>query len=399
MANVISREVPKGTPSEERGVAQRTMRPTSRAAQKRLDNLFERMSGGKRGPMLLMPTGGTIEHVFSMTEDGLVYPQHSVIPPYLDKLQLHLEVEVVEQTLKDSRDITYADRKKILETIRGSTLRRILIPSGLFAIPDIGKYLLSELGNTDKTIVLYGARAPLEWAKSDAPFVTGFSMGATLALEPGVYASIDGRIIDVRDIELNALGQLERSTDMASGRLDKLFGMLQDPGIVHIADMGGTIGSIWSPTKDTAIVAPEPLIPVYLRSLELLELEFEHSDVARKDSRDLVHGDYVKLRDTILESPHRTITVPIGTYKMVDTAQFIHDELKNHPEAQDKTIVFYGAMIPLTGYLPSDASFNMGFGTASALVLPPGVYVVMNGRVFEVDKVQKNLGKGRFEEA
>ena len=61
-----------------------------------------------------------------------------------------------------------------------------------------------------------------------------------------------------------------------------------------------------------------------------------------------------------------------------------------------KTIVLTGAMIPYS-IDGSDAQFNLGFACGVAQVLPPGVYVAMNGQVFDWDKVRKNRSAGVFE--
>ena len=42
--------------------------------------------------------------------------------------------------------------------------------------------------------------------------------------------------------------------------------------------------------------------------------------------------------------------------------------------------------------------FNLGSALAFAQTLPPGVYVVMNGRYFNWDNVRKNRRTGNFEE-
>jgi L-asparaginase len=42
--------------------------------------------------------------------------------------------------------------------------------------------------------------------------------------------------------------------------------------------------------------------------------------------------------------------------------------------------------------------FNLGSALSFAQVLPPGVYVAMNGRYFPWDRVQKNRKTGVFEE-
>ncbi|EGF31602.1 Asparaginase [Oxalobacteraceae bacterium IMCC9480] len=61
-----------------------------------------------------------------------------------------------------------------------------------------------------------------------------------------------------------------------------------------------------------------------------------------------------------------------------------------------KIIVLTGAMIPYE-IANSDALFNFGFACGVAQVLPPGVYVAMNGQFFNWDKVQKNRSAGIFE--
>ena len=64
--------------------------------------------------------------------------------------------------------------------------------------------------------------------------------------------------------------------------------------------------------------------------------------------------------------------------------------------ADDKTIVLTGAMIPIA-FGSSDGLFNLGGALAVVQVLPPGVYITMNGRVFEWDRVRKNRQTGIFE--
>jgi L-asparaginase len=62
-----------------------------------------------------------------------------------------------------------------------------------------------------------------------------------------------------------------------------------------------------------------------------------------------------------------------------------------------KTIVITGAMIPYK-FGSSDGLFNLGSALAFAQTLPHGVYVAMNGRYFDWNKVKKNKQTGYFEE-
>jgi L-asparaginase len=75
---------------------------------------------------------------------------------------------------------------------------------------------------------------------------------------------------------------------------------------------------------------------------------------------------------------------------MVDTARILAERVR------DKTIVLTGAMIPIA-FGSSDGLFNLGGALSVSQVLPPGVYVAMNGRVFDWDNVRKNHDTGVFE--
>ena len=98
-------------------------------------------------------------------------------------------------------------------------------------------------------------------------------------------------------------------------------------------------------------------------------------------------------RQTILEacqrSPEKAIVIIHGTDTMRETAEVLG--------AADlgKTVVFTGAMIPYD-IANSDAFFNLGFACAAAQLLPAGVHVAMNGKIFPWNDVQKNRSAGVF---
>jgi L-asparaginase len=76
---------------------------------------------------------------------------------------------------------------------------------------------------------------------------------------------------------------------------------------------------------------------------------------------------------------------------MAETARILAEKVSN------KTIVITGAMIPYK-FGSSDGLFNLGSALAFVQTLPPGVYVVMNGRYFNAGRVRKNKETGVFEE-
>ena len=92
-----------------------------------------------------------------------------------------------------------------------------------------------------------------------------------------------------------------------------------------------------------------------------------------------------------IEEPFQQIVITHGTDTMVDTARMLTDTV------YDKTIVLTGAMIPVK-FGSSDGLFNMGSALSLVQALPLGVFIAMNGQVFNQENVQKNKKLGIFEE-
>ncbi len=93
------------------------------------------------------------------------------------------------------------------------------------------------------------------------------------------------------------------------------------------------------------------------------------------------------------DAAERAIVVTHGTDTMVETARALAAAA-----LRDKTIVLTGAMVPYA-FGSSDGLFNLGSALSFVQVLPPGVYIAMNGRHFSWDRVRKNRATGVFEPA
>ena len=160
---------------------------------------------------------------------------------------------------------------------------------------------------------------------------------------------------------------------------------------IHFIITGGTIDSFYDGMKDTAIPNKESVLPSFISSLKLYE-KIVFSEICMKDSRQLTTVDLKKIVKTIEQSPHKWIIITQGTYTMPDTAKYLRANLKR----TDQTIVITGSMIPLIGFSPSDAPFNLGYSLAQVQNLAQGIYVCMNGKVFSPEEVIKVLYEGRF---
>ena len=129
---------------------------------------------------------------------------------------------------------------------------------------------------------------------------------------------------------------------------------------------------------------------------EMLQLGRSQVDVSVRtlmmvDSMAMTAEDRAIIVRNCLTCEESHIVVTHGTDTIVETAAAIAAGVTG------KTIVLTGAMVPYA-FGSSDGLFNLGSALSFAQVLPPGVYVAMNGRHFAWDKVRKNRDTGVFEE-
>lgn len=111
------------------------------------------------------------------------------------------------------------------------------------------------------------------------------------------------------------------------------------------------------------------------------------------DSLEMTPLDRAHIVEACELAAESQIVVTHGTDTMVDTARTLAQGCSNCP---GKTIVLTGAMVPYA-FGSSDGLFNLGSALSFVQLLPPGVYVAMNGRCFAWDHVRKNHDLGVFE--
>jgi L-asparaginase len=128
---------------------------------------------------------------------------------------------------------------------------------------------------------------------------------------------------------------------------------------------------------------------------EMLRLGRSRIDVAITtlmmiDSLEMTAADRGRIVDECGRAAESRILITHGTDTMVETAA----ALAAAPGG--KTIVLTGAMIPYA-FGSSDGLFNLGSALSFVQALPPGIYIAMNGRCFNWDRVRKNRDTGTFE--
>ena len=127
---------------------------------------------------------------------------------------------------------------------------------------------------------------------------------------------------------------------------------------------------------------------------ELLELgrcrlDVDIETLMMVDSMEMSKTERNYIVQKCIEEPVQQIVITHGTDTMVKTANMLANI--------DKTIVLTGAMIPVK-FGSSDGLFNMGSALSFVQALPTGIYIAMNGQIFNQKNVKKNKKMGIFEE-
>jgi L-asparaginase/archaeal Glu-tRNAGln amidotransferase subunit D len=156
-----------------------------------------------------------------------------------------------------------------------------------------------------------------------------------------------------------------------------------------IVTTGGTIDKIYFDDKSDYQIG-DPQIGMILRELGVT-FRFHIIPILRKDSLHITDEDRELVRATIAAQPARHVLVTHGTDSMVQTGKVLSG-------IKDKTIVMTGALSPAR-FRGSDAEFNIGCAIGAVQSLPNGVYIAMNGRIWDPARVRKNVAENRFEAA
>jgi L-asparaginase len=156
---------------------------------------------------------------------------------------------------------------------------------------------------------------------------------------------------------------------------------------IKVFTTGGSIDKIYS-TRESNFVVGEPQVSaIFLQASVVFDYEVE--SLFKKDSLELSDIDRWLIADKVRHAEERYILITHGTDTMISTAL----ELLDIP---GKVIVLTGAMQP-AAFVYSDAAFNIGSAVTALQTLPEGVYLLMNGKVFDPRHARKNLELDCFE--
>ena len=160
---------------------------------------------------------------------------------------------------------------------------------------------------------------------------------------------------------------------------------------ILVITTGGTIDKVYFDAKSDFEVG-DSVVEELLREAHV-GISYQIVELMRKDSLELTDADREQVRMAIEQapSPGQRVVITHGTDTMTETAQAIAETVR----ALQATVVLTGALSPAR-FAHSDATFNVGMAFATAQSAGPGIYIVMNGQVFDGLAVRKDRAQNRF---
>ena len=138
----------------------------------------------------LLVTGGTFDKEYNEVDAVLAF-RETHVPKMLELGRCRLDVEVQQLLLKDSLDLTDADRAGIVRAVRECAESTIVITHGTDTMVETAQAIAAAV--TEKTVVLTGAMIPFAFGSSDGLFNLGSALSFAQALPAGVYVAMNGR--------------------------------------------------------------------------------------------------------------------------------------------------------------------------------------------------------------
>ena len=156
---------------------------------------------------------------------------------------------------------------------------------------------------------------------------------------------------------------------------------------IMIFTTGGTFDKVYFDALSEFKIG-DPMVDTLLAEANV-NFDYEIVSLLKKDSLEIDDEDREALRQAVVAAPQSMILITHGTDTMVDSARVLQG-------ITGKTIVMFGAMQPARMRY-SDAMFNLGVASAAVQTLPAGIYIAMNGQMFDALEVTKNRAQSRFE--
>lgn len=323
-------------------------------------------------------TGGTLDSIWSPERDTAVPASRSSVQDYMTQTARLTGVTSETLFLKDSREITVADKEGVVNAVSESANRRVIVTCGTYLMTDIGRRIAKHHAHDiqGKKIILTGSIIPLSgFEASDGGFNLGVAYSVLHNPEmPTVTLTMNGRVFDA----------IEAEKDLTSATFNSDTGQdLLRYRTVMLIPMGGSIDFDYD-GQDGLTQSTETFIPGYLRKNVKTDRQIRSSMPVLKDSREITQEEIDTAIDMINMGTSDRVILTTGLYKMTDIATKIEQAMDGKKESKP-TVLITGSRLPLKTSRPSDAPFNLGHTFGEASHLQPGVHICVNGRTVSAD--------------
>lgn len=155
----------------------------------------------------VLATGGTFDKEYNEL-NGTLYFKQTHLHEMLELGRCRVPLRIQSLMMKDSLDMTTADRTRIATACRKAREDRIVITHGTDTMETTACFLASRV--TGKTVVLTGAMVPYKFGSSDGLFNLGSALALAQVLPRGIYIAMNGRFFTWDSVTKNrALGIFE----------------------------------------------------------------------------------------------------------------------------------------------------------------------------------------------
>ncbi|MEZ5727273.1 MAG: asparaginase domain-containing protein [Burkholderiaceae bacterium] len=141
----------------------------------------------------LIAAGGTFDKTYDPLRGELGFDAGSGLPALLARARLAEAPAFEVVMLRDSLEMTDADRQALCDACRRAPEASIVIVHGTDTMPETARRI--DDAALGKTIVLTGAMVPVVIDGSDAEFNLGYALAAARLARPGVWIAMNARLL------------------------------------------------------------------------------------------------------------------------------------------------------------------------------------------------------------
>ncbi len=156
---------------------------------------------------------------------------------------------------------------------------------------------------------------------------------------------------------------------------------------IRFITTGGTIDKIYFDAVSQFEVGESQVQHILTEGL--VAFDYDLVSLFQKDSLELTDDDRTTLRGYIEKDDVTHYVITHGTDTIVETGRSLEG-------LEGKRIVLTGALSPAR-FKSTDAVFNVGMAVAAVQTVSPGVFIAMNGQIFQAGEVWKNRTANCFE--